>query len=271
MKPGDQQRMPTIYVPHGGGPWPFVPSRFMPGGDGETLRAYLTGLPAKLPSPPKSLLVVSAHWEEHVPTVMASSAPPMLYDYGGFPPEAYTIQWPAPGDPALAERVRKLLGDEGIATGTDAKRGFDHGTFVPFKLSWPNADVPTIQLSLKRGLDPVEHLAIGRALAPLRDEGVLILGSGSSYHNLREFFTPSARGVSVAFDEWLGAAATAAPSDRSKQLIAWEKAPMARLAHPREEHLLPLMVVAGAAGDDVGGVTFRDDWGGVRMSAYQYG
>ncbi len=123
---------------------------------------------------------------------MTSPQPPMYYDYGGFPPEAYTITWPAPGNPALAERVVQLLGDAGIPAKTDARRGFDHGTFVPFKLSWPDADVPTIQLSLKAGLDPREHLAIGRALAPLRDEGVLILGSGMSYHNMRDFGTTTA-------------------------------------------------------------------------------
>ena len=265
-------RMPAIFVPHGGGPWPFVDlGGFIAARDVELLRNYFVELPKGLPVAAKALLVVSAHWEEAVPTVMTSSRPPILYDYYGFPPEAYTIEWPAPGDPMLAQRVVELLGRAGIPASTDERRGFDHGTFIPFKVSWPQADVPTIQLSLKKTLDPAEHLAIGRALAPLRDEGVLILGSGMSYHNLGSFRSPSAAGTSVAFDRWLAEAATAPPDVRSNRLTGWESAPRARAAHPREEHLLPLMVVAGAAGDDIGRAGFRDDWMGVRVSAFHYG
>jgi aromatic ring-opening dioxygenase catalytic subunit (LigB family) len=239
--------------------------------DVETMRAYFQALPAELPERPRALLVVSAHWEEEVPTVMSSPRPPILYDYYGFPPASYEIQWPAPGDPALAERVLGLLGGAGIAAATDAERGFDHGTFIPFKLSWPDADVPTIQLSLKAGLDPAEHLAIGRALAPLRDEGVLILGSGMSYHNLRDLRSSSAPAAAREFDAWLQGAATANAGERARRLSDWASAPAARRAHPREEHLLPLMVAAGAAGDDAGRVTFGDDWMGVRISAFRYG
>jgi aromatic ring-opening dioxygenase catalytic subunit (LigB family) len=265
-------RQPVMFVPHGGGPWPFVDlGGFFPARDLEALRAYFEALPRELPAPPKALLVVSAHWEAPAPTVMTSPRPPILYDYGGFPPEAYAIEWPAPGDPVLAARVVRLLGDAGIAARTDAHRGFDHGTFVPFKLSWPEADVPAIQLSLKAGLDPEEHLAIGRALAPLRDEGVLILGSGMSYHNLRSFGTTAARQTSQVFDAWLREAATAEPATRARRLADWESAPGARQAHPREEHLVPLMVVAGAAGDDPGRVSWNDDWAGVRISAFRYG
>ncbi|HVZ86831.1 MAG TPA: class III extradiol ring-cleavage dioxygenase [Polyangia bacterium] len=265
-------RQPVLFVPHGGGPWPFVAlPGFISAPDVEKLRAYFEALPAQLPAPPKALLVISAHWEAAAPTVMTAARPPILYDYGGFPPEAYAITWPAPGDPALAERVRQLLADAGIAARTDAQRGFDHGTFVPFKLSWPAAEVPTIQLSLKAGLDPREHLAIGRALAPLRDEGVLILGSGMSYHNLRSLRSGGGQRASVAFDDWLKAAATAAPETRAERLADWAAAPSAREAHPREEHLLPLMVVAGAAGQDAGRVAWNDDWMGVRLSAFQFG
>jgi len=265
-------RQPVIFVPHGGGPWPFVDlPGFISARDVEVLRAYFEALPRALPAPPKALLVVSAHWEEAAPTVMTSAHPPILYDYGGFPPEAYAIEWPAPGDPALAERVVRLLGEAGIPARTDARRGFDHGTFIQFQVSWPEADVPAIQLSLKAGLDPGEHLAIGRALAPLRDEGVLILGSGMSYHNLRAFRTAGARQVSVAFDEWLKETATAEPETRARRLTDWASAPGARPAHPREEHLLPLMVVAGAAAADAGRVDWSDDWMGVRISAFRYG
>ena len=265
-------RQPVIFVPHGGGPWPFVEmSGFISRHDVEIMRAYFVDLPTRLPEPPKALLVVSAHWEAAVPTVMTASRPPIYYDYGGFPAEAYTIEWPAPGNPALAERVVKLLNGAGISTATDPRRGFDHGTFIPFKLSWPQADVPTIQLSLKAGLDPAEHLAIGRALAPLRDEGVLILGSGMSYHNLRDLRTESAQQVSRLFDGWLKETVTADPSTRARRLADWTSAPGARQAHPREEHLLPLMVVAGAAGKDPGRITFNEDWMRVRISAVEYG
>jgi aromatic ring-opening dioxygenase catalytic subunit (LigB family) len=267
-------RQPTIFVPHGGGPWPFVDlSGFIPARDAATLRAYLEALPAELPARPRALLVVSAHWEEDAPTVMTSPRPSIYYDYYGFPPDAYTIQWPAPGDPALAERVVALLGQAGIPAGTDAGRGFDHGTFIPFKVSWPEADIPTIQLSLKAGLDPAEHLAIGRALAPLRDEGVLILGSGMSYHNLRALRspTPETKPAAQAFDAWLKDAATAGAAERARRLSSWEAAPGARQAHPREEHLIPLMVVAGAAGDDPGRIAFNDDFMGLPISAVRYG
>jgi aromatic ring-opening dioxygenase catalytic subunit (LigB family) len=265
-------RQPVIYVPHGGGPWPFVELRgFISPRDVDVLRNYFVQLPAQLPQPPKALLVVSAHWERPAPTVMTSPQPPIYYDYGGFPPEAYEIQWPAPGEPVLAERVVKLLADAGIEAKSDPRRGFDHGTFIPFKLSWPNADVPTIQLSLKQGLDPQEHLAIGRALAPLRDEGVLILGSGMSFHDLRSFGSSAAMQVSSAFGGWLNETVTAKHDTRDARLVEWESAPLAREAHPREEHLLPLMVVAGAAGSDPGRIGFDESFMGARISAYHFG
>ena len=286
-------RQPVIYVPHGGGPWPFVDlGAFMPARDVAALREYFVTLPEKLPAPPKALLVISAHWEAVVPTVMTSPNPPLYYDYGGFPTEAYTISWPTPlinsysgGSPPVQypircpargpgggpERVGQLLGAAGIPSRTDARRGFDHGTFVPLKLSWPDADVPTIQLSLKAGLDPREHLQIGRALAPLRDEGVLIVGSGMSYHNMRDFGTTTAQRASLVFDDWLKEAATADPQTRARRLGDWTSAPGARYAHPREEHLIPLMVVAGAAGQDAGRITFNEDLMSARVSAVQYG
>ncbi len=265
-------RQPVLFVPHGGGPWPFVDlGDFIPRRDVEAMRAYFTALPASLPAPPRALLVVSAHWEARVATVMTSPRPPIMYDYGGFPPESYRIEWPAPGDPDLAERVVALLGGAGIAAATDARRGFDHGTFIPFKVSWPEADVPAIQLSLLKSLDPAAHLAIGRALAPLRDDGVLILGSGMSYHHMRGYGTDAGQRASEVFDAWLTEAATAAPEVRSRRLLDWATAPAARDAHPREEHLLPLMVVAGAAGEDVGRVGFSDTWMRTRVSAYHYG
>jgi aromatic ring-opening dioxygenase catalytic subunit (LigB family) len=196
----------------------------------------------------------------------------MLYDYYGFPPESYQVQWPAPGDPALAAKVRALLQGAGFQTAEDSQRGYDHGTFVPLKLMYPEADVPTVQLSLKAGLDPAEHLKLGRALAPLRDEGVFILGSGMSFHNMRAFGDPrSATAHAQAFDDWLRATGTLPPEERDRKLTSWASAPSARFAHPREEHLLPLMVIAGAAGSDRGTVPYTGKLFGLPFSAYHFG
>ncbi len=198
----DTLRMPTVFVPHGGGPFSYV-DMGAPAAEVEGLTGYWRSVGSLPPRPPHALLVISAHWEADVPAVMTSAHPPMYYDYGGFPAAAYEIQWPAPGDPGLAQRVRALLKSAGIDTAEDNRRGFDHGTFVPLGRSFPKADVPTVQLSLKAGLDPAEHLAIGDALVPLRDEGILILGSGMSYHNMRGFMAPGADDDAEQFDVWL--------------------------------------------------------------------
>jgi aromatic ring-opening dioxygenase catalytic subunit (LigB family) len=263
-------RMPVVFLPHGGGPWPFVDVGLGSPGELDALASYLRSLRDLPAEPPKAVLAISAHWEGAVPTVMTSPSPPMLYDYYGFPPESYRIAWPAQGEPALAERVRSLLGAAGFPSGVDPNRGFDHGTFVPLKLAYPDADMPTVQLSLKAGLDPEEHLAIGRALAPLRDEGVFIVGSGMSYHNLRAF-SPSAAPVSAAFDAWLRETATLDRGERDRRLGRWTSAPAARQAHPREEHLIPLMVAAGAAGDDRGAVGYAGTLLGLHISAHHFG
>jgi aromatic ring-opening dioxygenase catalytic subunit (LigB family) len=263
-------RLPAVFVPHGGGPWPFVETGIGSKAELDALAAYLSSVSSVPPARPEALLVVSAHWEEPVPTVMTSPRPPMLYDYAGFPPESYRITWPAPGSPALASRVRALLGAAGFDTGEDPGRGFDHGAFVPLKLAYPDADVPAIQLSLRRGLDPAEHVAMGRALAPLRDEGVFLVGSGMTYHNLRAF-RPGAARVAESFDAWLRQTATAEPAARDRGLVRWAHAPAARQAHPREEHLLPLLVVAGAAGEDRGTVAYRGTILQLAISAYHYG
>jgi aromatic ring-opening dioxygenase catalytic subunit (LigB family) len=265
-----RERMPLVYIPHGGGPWAFVDIGF-PKDECAALAGYLHSVRAVPKTPPKAVMVISAHWEETVPTVMTSDRPPILYDYYGFPPESYQITWPAPGDPKLASRVRELLGAGGFQTAADPKRGFDHGTFIPLKLTYPAADVPTVQLSLKAGLDPEEHLAMGRALAPLRDEGVFIIGSGMTFHNLRAFGDPRSRPVSEAFDAWLRETAPLDAPERDRRLAQWSHAPSARLAHPREEHLLPLMVVAGAAGTDRGTVAYDGTVMGLRVSGYQFG
>jgi aromatic ring-opening dioxygenase catalytic subunit (LigB family) len=263
------ERMPVAFLPHGGGPWPFVDLGF-PKEEVDHLADYLRSVRSLPASPPKALLVVSAHWEERVPTLMTSARPPMLYDYYGFPPESYEITWPAPGDPALASRVHELLGAAGIDSADDPERGFDHGTFVPLKLADPAADVPTLQLSLVRGLDPAEHLRLGRALAPLRDEGVFIVGSGMTFHNLRTFFDPRSAPVAETFDAWLRETMALPQERRDARLVALAQAPSARLAHPREEHLLPLMVVSGAAGADQAEVAFNGTMVQHRLSAYHF-
>jgi aromatic ring-opening dioxygenase catalytic subunit (LigB family) len=268
--PPSAGRMPVVFVPHGGGPWPFVDLGFGRVGERE-LADYLGALATVPRQAPKALLVISAHWEEPVPTVMTAARPPMLYDYSGFPPESYQITWPAPGDPALAARVRGLLGAAGFASAEDAARGFDHGAFVPLKLAFPEARVPTVQLSLRRGLDPQEHLALGRALAPLRDERVYIIGSGMTFHNLRAFGDPRARAASEEFDAWLRVTAALPEPERNQRLADWAKAPAARFVHPREEHLLPLMVIAGAAGNDRGATGYEGVMMGVRLSSYHFG
>jgi aromatic ring-opening dioxygenase catalytic subunit (LigB family) len=262
--------MPVVFMPHGGGPWPFVELGF-PKAEMNELAGYLRSVRGLPKTPPKALLVVSAHWEEPVPTVMTAERPPMYYDYYGFPPESYQITWPAPGHPQLAARVQELLGTAGFKTATDAQRGYDHGTFVPLKLTYPEANVPVVQLSLKQGLDPEEHLAMGRALAPLRDEGVFIVGSGMTYHNMRGFRDPRSIPVAEAFDAWLRETTTLEAQERDQRLAQWSRAPAARQAHPREEHLLPLMVIAGAAGADRGKTAYNGSFMGMRLSAYHFG
>jgi aromatic ring-opening dioxygenase catalytic subunit (LigB family) len=264
-------RLPTYFISHGGGPWPWMKEQL--GGAYDRLEAALARMPADIGRMPRAVLMVSAHWEAPRFTVQTSPAPGMLYDYGGFPDFTYRIQYPAPGAPDVAARVRELLAGAGIEAGEDASRGFDHGMFAPMAVIYPRADVPVLQLSLKTGLAPDAHLALGRALAPLRDEDVLVVGSGLSYHNLRAF-GPAARAPSAAFDAWLESTlAIADPVERSATLVAWERAPAARLAHPREEHLLPLMVALGAAEGEAATRVYheREFFGGITVSSYRFG
>ena len=264
-------RQPTYYIPHGGGPCFFM--EWDPPNAWDAMAAWLRALPAALPEKPKALLVISAHWEEAVPTVTTQAKPALIYDYSGFPPHTYQLAWPAAGAPALAARVQGLLHDSGIDAAPDATRGFDHGVFIPLKVAFPDADIPTVQLSLNHSLDAAAHIAIGAALEPLRDEGVLIIGSGMSYHNMRKFRwdnTPIPH--ADRFDTWLTQAVTTHDTAaRNRLLSAWAKADGARDAHPREEHLIPLMVAAGAAGSDVGQLALLDHVLGAPISAYRFG
>ncbi len=267
-------RLPTLYIPHGGGPCFFMPpTSIFPAGTWDKLAAYLRGIDVQLGLRPRAVLVISAHWECPVPTLLNSKQYDLLFDYHGFPEETYRLTYPAKGSAPVAVQVRELLQQAGIPTEQEDQRGLDHGVFVPFKLIYPAADVPIVQLSLQHNLDPAQHLAMGRALQPLREEGVLIVGSGNSYHNLREFFSdsPAACEASAQFDTWLGAAVQAAPAERERLLTDWRTAPGAAASHPRSEHLLPLMVVAGAAGDDAGKITYHEQMFGKMFSGVQFG
>lgn len=264
------KRLPTYFISHGGGPWPWLKDH-MPL-DLSALERSLQAMPAEIGMAPRAVLVVSGHWEAPEFTVQTSPNPPMLYDYGGFPEFTYHIQYPAPGSPEVAARVTELLDAAGIASRQDASRGFDHGLFAPMYVAWPDAEVPMLQLSITHGYDPERHLAVGRALAPLRDEGVVIVGSGLSYHNLA-LIGPAGAKPSREFDDWLNGALMADPSERADALRHWAKAPHARLVHPSEDHLIPLMVAVGAAGDDPATRTYhQNDFGGsITVSSYRFG
>lgn len=234
------------------------------------LAAYLRGIDASIKVRPKAVLVISGHWENPLPTLNIAAKPGLLFDYYGFPEHTYKLKYPAAGAPDLAERVRQLLGDAGFATDVESKRGLDHGVFVPFLLIYPDADVPMLQLSLQASLDPTLHLALGAALAPLRDQGVLIVGSGMSYHNLADMFSGRGTAAAAAFDAWLGDAVQD-PATRNQMLAKWRDAPGGAASHPREEHLIPLMVAAGAAQGDRGIRSFGESIGGKQISGFQFG
>ena len=265
------KRLPTYFISHGGGPWPWLKEQ-MPGMF-DNLEASLSDMPRQVGTTPKAVLMVSGHWEERDFTVMSAPRPPMVYDYSGFPAFTYQIQYPAPGSPEVARRVQELLRGAGFAAPADDRRGFDHGTFAPLKAIYPEADVPVLQLSIRSDYDVDAHLAVGRALAPLRDEGVLIVGSGLSYHNLRRF---GAAGVdpSREFDAWLTeAVCRSVGGERNGKLRGWTAAPSARLAHPDEDHLIPLMVAVGAAEEDAGETVYHEDSfaGSLTVSSYRFG
>ncbi|QXQ07758.1 dioxygenase [Sphingosinicellaceae bacterium] len=261
---------PTFFINHGGGPCFFLD----PGPMRDTWREledYLRGFMATLDERPRAILIVSGHWEADAPTVNAGAHPALIYDYSGFPAHTYRLTFPARGAPDVAARVNALLSAAGIASASETSRGWDHGVFVPLKVMLPGADVPAVQLSLQRGLDPATHLAIGRALKPLRDDGVLILGSGQSYHNMRGFFAGGGPDLKAeAFDEWLRAAMIDG-QNRDSALLRWEDAPGARDAQPQEDHFLPLMVAAGAAYGEPGTVDFHGHALGKPISGFRFG
>jgi len=265
-------KLPSLFIPHGGGPCFFMdPDGGPPDPMWVRMQAHLAGLIASLPERPKAILLISGHWEEREVTVHFGDGQPLLYDYGGFPEHTYRLRWEAPGAPDVAARAKALLEGAGFPVGEERARGWDHGVFIPMMVAVPGADIPLVQVSLRRDLDPAAHIAMGRALTPLRDEGVLIVGSGMSFHNLR-VRGPAATAPS---DEWDAALVDAVtdpePARRAERVAAWHALPHARFAHPREEHLLPLMVALGAGGDDASVCDYRDHVMGWAVSGYRFG
>lgn len=264
-------RLPTYFVSHGGGPWPWM--RDMTGTTYDKLAQSLAELRRETGEAVRAVLVVTSHWETPQFMVSSGTAPGMIYDYGGFPPHTYQISYPAPGQPQLAQQVAQLLQQAGLPTGLDPERGFDHGTFSMLQPVYPEADMPVVQLSLRQDLDPATHIAAGRALAPLREQGVLIIGSGLSFHNLRQF-GPAGQIASHAFDGWLQQTlVNSAPAEREQALRHWDSAPQAHAAHPRADHLLPLMVALGAAADEPASCVYHEDdfFGSLAVSSFRFG
>ena len=264
-------RLPTYFLSHGGGPWPWMEGDFRRNFD--KLEHSLVEMRRGLGQRVKAVLVISGHWEEPRFAISSGARPGMVYDYFGFPDELYHIKYPAPGSPELARRVQQLLAEGGIDAELSPCRGFDHGTFSMMKPLYPDADVPVVQLSLNRNLDPKLHIEVGRLLKPLRDQGVLIIGSGLSYHNLREMRDKSGVEPSRRFDAWLQEALKSPPKERTEKLIRWEEAPLARAAHPREDHLIPLMTAVGAAEDEPAETIYHQDdlMGGITASSFRFG
>lgn len=239
------RRPSAIFLSHGGGPLPLL-------GDPahEEMVQSLESIAAEIEQP-EAIVMVSAHWEERVATITNAAHPGIIYDYYGFPPESYEIQYPAPGNPDLARRLQECLRENGVTAALDGERGFDHGLYIPLKIMYPEADIPCVQVSLLESLDPGEHIALGEAMAAISGDGVLIMGSGFSFHNMKAFFGSGVSQVderNEAFERWLIDTCSDRGLDeaqRARRLLDWERAPHARYCHPREEHLLPLHVCYG--------------------------
>jgi aromatic ring-opening dioxygenase catalytic subunit (LigB family) len=260
----------SLFIPHGGGPFPLMGDPAHAG-----LTRFLKAWPASI-ARPEAIVVISAHWEEPVVSITASDAPEMLFDYYGFPPETYDYRYPAPGHPGLAQRLQELLLQSGIEASLDHQRGYDHGLFVPLILMYPEAEFPCVQVSLAASLDAAEHICIGKAMAGLRQENLLFLGSGFSFHNMQALMRKRDESIdprNQQFESWLARTCSDPGLDeaeRERLLGEWEQAPHARYCHPREEHLLPLQVCYGV-GQGAATTVFQDHVAGFIASAYQWG
>jgi 4,5-DOPA dioxygenase extradiol len=254
------EALPVLFVSHGA---PTLVMEEIPARD------FMAGLASRLPRP-SAILSVSAHWLAPVPTVSRAERPETIHDFYGFPDALYRLNYPAPGAPALAGRVVTLLGEAGMAAVADPAHGLDHGAWNPLLLIYPEADIPTAQLSLIAGAGPAAHVALGRALAPLRAEGVLILASGGAVHNLGQFRVDRRRPAewATSFEDWL--ARSVAAGDVAG-LTAYRDRPDGRLAHPTDEHLLPLFVALGAAAGDPGQALHRSfAHGSLSMASFAW-
>lgn len=237
----------ALFLSHGGGPMPLL---------GDMAHAEMVSCLKQIAQTitrPSAILMVSAHWEADHATVTSGENPGLIYDYYGFPPESYAVQYPCPGSPSLARAVCQQLEKVGISVSADSNRGFDHGLFVPLKIMYPEANIPCVQLSLIKSLDPLTHIKLGRALQELADPSLLLIGSGFSFHNMKAFFTTEtagSRNANTSFEHWLLDTCSnqdISEKERTERLVNWESAPAARDCHPREEHLLPLHVCYGFA------------------------
>ncbi|MBS7325192.1 MAG: dioxygenase [Gammaproteobacteria bacterium] len=271
MNSNKHERQPVLYIPHGAGPCFFMD--WNPADTWLGMGNFFKGIAATLPQQPKAIVLVSAHWLEPQFSVTGHARPELIYDYYGFPPHTYELTYPAPGQSQLAQQLADLLNADELPAQVDAHRGFDHGMFIPLKLMFPGADIPVIQLSLRADFDAQAHLDAGRALAGLRDDNVLIVGSGMSFHNMRAYGDTSFSAISDEFDEWLTAAVESPPPQREQLLSHWEQAPQARQCHPprAEEHLIPLMVAAGAGYQSEGQKIYSEHIMETTISAFRFG
>jgi 4,5-DOPA dioxygenase extradiol len=258
-------KTPIIFLSHGA---PTLMIEDVPARD------FIKGLGPRL-RPARAVLCISAHWETERPSITAVEMPTTIHDFFGFPEQLYRLDYPAHGSPELAMEVRKVLSDAGIASDLDRSRGLDHGAWVPLSLMFPEADVPVIQLSIQHHLDPAKHYELGRALAPLMKEGILILGSGGAVHPLG-YFTPRFDGSpperwAIDFERWL--TEKVEKKDHQALMAYRQQAPYPERAHPRPDHYMPLLVAAGAAGTDlpVKKIHGSWDWGDLGMGAYEFG
>lgn len=258
----------VIYFSHGGGPLPILgdPSH-------NEMISFMKKLPEELIKP-DAILVISAHWEEEVPTIIGNNKPSLFYDYYGFPKEAYDVKYSLPGNVEFAKQIKEVLESHKIQVEIDGKRGLDHGVFIPLLMMYPEADIPVTQISLIKGLAPEKHLSIGKFLSKLLKENMLVIGSGFSFHNMKAF---DWTGKNITdeknneFQDWLIEVCTEEYSQKNREdkLQNWEKAPNARYCHPREEHLIPLHVCCGIAGGK-GKVIFDNYILGKRALAFRW-
>jgi aromatic ring-opening dioxygenase catalytic subunit (LigB family) len=265
-------RLPTYFLSHGGGPWPWLKAER--GLMYDQLESSLHDVRRELGEAPRAVLMISGHWEADRFLLSSGARPPMVYDYGGFPEHTYRIRYDAPGDPELAETVRAMLERGGMPSGLDPQRGFDHGVFTVMHTMYPDAAMPLVQLSINVNYDPSAHIRLGELIAPLRDQGVLIVGSGFSFHDTRGMRGGTGAAASAAFDGWLeDTLVTSSSDERRARLLRWTDAPSARAAHPEEDHLIPLMVAVGAAGDDAGTRVYhqKDFMGSITVSSFRFG